>query len=360
MGMSVNETELPPIFCPLESARHPRAAAVDERARDWIRESPMCRTDEERAWVMATHSTDFFARFALDAASDDRLLWPSLWVYWGFGFDDQRCDSGPYSVCPARFAALAGRVQRGLETPSVRDESDGFVPALQDIAAHLRALGSPLQVRRFIAAHRAWLSGVTWQIGNAAIGRMPDLDEYCTMRLFSAGGEPPFALLEFATGLGVPAQDPERPAVRALTEMAILVAALDNDGHSLCKELSRGQTDQNIYTVLMHHEGLPLQEAVPAATRLRDRVLLRFLHVHDRVRPHAGLELATYLQGLRYGIRGNVEWGLRVPRYLSLDRVPDAMEETPLEWAESPADDDRSPLEVSTVRWWWDDDLLGI
>ncbi|MFC6067756.1 terpene synthase family protein [Streptomyces ochraceiscleroticus] len=361
MAMTVNEIDLPPIFCPLESARHPRAHIVDERAKEWIRTSPMCATAEERTWVTASCSTDFFARFAPDAATDDRLLWTSLWVYWGFAFDDHRCDNGPFSTRPADFSALAGRVQRALEAPSARDESDGFIPALQEIAAQFRSFGTPLQVRRFAAAHRAWLSGVTWQIGNAAAGRMPGLDEYVAMRLLSAGGEPPFAMLELATGLEVPAQDMERPAVRALTEMAIMVAALDNDRHSLRKELARDQTDQNVYSVLMHETGAPLPEAAATATRLRDRVLLRFMAVHDRVRPGAGLELSTYLQGLRYGIRGNAEWGLRVPRYLSLGRVPDPMDEAPLEWAESPADDDRSaPRGLPTVAWWWDDALLGV
>ncbi|MFI9026537.1 hypothetical protein [Streptomyces sp. NPDC053560] len=67
------------------------------------------------------------------------------------------------------------------------------------------------------------------------------------------------------------------------------------------------------------------------------------------------------MQGLRYGIRGNAEWGLRVPRYPSPGHVPDPMDEAPLEWAEKPADDDRSaPGGLPTVAWWWDDALLGL
>ncbi|CAM5726309.1 hypothetical protein SALBM311S_08003 [Streptomyces alboniger] len=90
------------------------------------------------------------------------------------------------------------------------------------------------------------------------------------MRLLSSGGEPTFALLELATGARVPDRDLHRPAVRALTEMAILVAALDNDAHSLHKELTGGQADQNVYTVLMQELECPLQDAVRAATGLRD------------------------------------------------------------------------------------------
>nr|6TJZ_A Chain A, SVS_variant_AS3 [Streptomyces sp. CWA1]6TJZ_B Chain B, SVS_variant_AS3 [Streptomyces sp. CWA1] len=360
MAMTVTEVDLPPIYCPLESAIHPRVHEVEKRAVEWIRRSGMCASEEERAWVIATHSADFFARFAPTAADEDRLLATSLWVYWGFAFDDHRCDNGPLSTRPAQFNALAGRVQRALEAPSAEDNGDRFVPALQDIARRFRSFGTPTQVRRFVHAHRAYLSGVAWQIGNQARGHMPGLDDYLAMRLLSAGGEPTFAMLEIATGAEVPDREMHRPAVRALTEMAIMVAALDNDRHSLRKELSRGHTDQNIYSVLMHHRGMSLQEAVEEATKLRDRILLRFLELHDRVRPGAGAELSTYLQGLRHGIRGNAEWGLRVPRYLSLGRVPDPMEDAPLTWAESPSDSSPSPLPgAPSIAWWWDDALLG-
>jgi hypothetical protein len=356
MGSSasrVSGVELPPIFCPFESAIHPRVRQVEKRAVEWIGESGMCATERERAWAVATHSADFFARFA-PVADDDRLLAAALWVYWGFAFDDARCDSGPLSSRPAQFNALAGQVQRACETDSAAG-TDRFLGALRDIMRRFRGFAPPTQVSRFTHAHRAWLSGVAWQIGNQAAGRMPGLDDFLTMRLLSSGGEPTFALLELATGAEVPDRELHRPAVRALTEMAILVAALDNDRHSLHKELAGGQADQNIYTVLMQELSCPLQDAVTSATALRDRVLLRFVRLHDRVRPTASTELAGYLQGLRYGIRGNNEWGLRVPRYLSGGRWPDEMDDTLPAWADAPSDTRPGPVEgAPSVAWWWD------
>ncbi|CAM5726296.1 Spiroviolene synthase [Streptomyces alboniger] len=50
---------------------------------------------------------------------------------------------------------------------------DRFAGALQDIMRRFRASAPPTQVSRFAHAHRAWLSGVAWQIGNQAAGRMP-------------------------------------------------------------------------------------------------------------------------------------------------------------------------------------------
>ncbi|MGW7432456.1 terpene synthase family protein [Streptomyces sp. NPDC054861] len=357
MRSSSGAVDFPPIYCPLESAVHPRVRAIEEQAERWVRDSGMCATDQEADWVVASHSTDFFARFA-PVCDDERLLATSLWVYFGFGFDDARCDNGPLSSRPAEFNALAGRVQRAAEAPSAPAGGERFIKPLQHIIGLFRSFGTPGQVRRFLDAHRAWLSGVCWQIGNQASGRMPELDEYIAMRLLASGGEPTFAMLELATGLEIPDSELYAPAVRALTEMAILVAALDNDRHSLRKEMSRGHTDQNIYSVLTHHRMLPLAEAVEQGTGIRDRVLTRFMALHDRLRPRAGVELASYLQGLRHGIRGNAEWGLHVPRYVSLGRVPDPMEETPLEWAQEPSDAIAAPVEgAPSIAWWWDADL---
>ncbi|MFJ4975796.1 terpene synthase family protein [Streptomyces coeruleorubidus] len=196
------------------------------------------------------HAQHRFLRPVAPVADDDRLLATALWVYWGFGFDDARCDQGPLSTRPAQFNALACQVQRACETGTAIGK-ERYIGALQDIMRRFRSLATPTQVSRFTHAHRAWLSGVAWRIGNQALGRMPGLDDFLTMRLLSAGGEPTLAMLEIATGAEVPTRDLHRPAVRALTEMAMLVASLDNDRHSLHKELARDHADQNIYTVLM-------------------------------------------------------------------------------------------------------------
>jgi hypothetical protein len=356
MGPSLSEVELPPLFCPLESAVHPHVREVEKRAEEWVGSIGMCASEREKAWVVATHSADFYARFA-PVADDERLLAAALWVYWGFAFDDARCDSGPLSSRPAQFNALAGQVQRACEADSAAPD-DRYARALQDILRRFRSFAAPTQVARFQHAHRTWLAGVAWQIGNRAMGRMPGLDEFLTMRLQAAGGHPTYAMLELATGAEVPDRELYRPAVQALSEMAIMVASLDNDRHSLHKELARGHTDQNIYTVLMAERGIALQQAVAEAAGLRDRILLRFLHLHDRVRPTASHELSVYLQGLRYGVRGNNEWGMRVPRYLSQGHWPDSMEDLALTYAEEPADTRPGPVEgPSGIAWWWDADL---
>jgi hypothetical protein len=357
MATSIEEhLELPPIFCPIEAAINPAAHAVEERCIQWIHRFPIYGDPRERAWVIGTHSADFYARFA-PQADEEGLFAAALWVYWGFAFDDLRSDTGHYSDNPAAFVPMAFGLQRALERPVQASHDDAYALALRDIAARFRSLATPVQFQRFAAAHRAWLTGVAWQVANQASGHMPDIDEYLTMRLHSAGGEPTFAMLEIANRAEVPAAEMDAPAVRALTEMAIMVAALDNDRYSLVKELGRRHTGQNLYTVLLHHTCSTLPEAIHEGTRLRDRVLLRFLALRESTRPGMSGAGRTYLDDLAHGIVGNAEWGQRVPRYVSRGDDPGPANQAALTWADAPMDSSSRPLPYPTASWWWDPDL---
>jgi hypothetical protein len=334
----------PPFFCPVPAAVHPAVGEIEAAAVEWLDRVRLHRTEQERARLLGTHSAEFYARFAPHGVPEG-ILTAALWVYWGFAFDDARCDSGPCSADPPAFLELAGQVQRALET--AEPPAEPYAAALHDIAARMRAQVTGTVFRRFVDAHRHWLYCVAWQVGNRAAGRMPTLPEYLTMRLGSAGGPPTIALLEIANGIEVPAPEMDSRDVRALTEMAHLIASLDNDLHSFRKELAENETAQNVISVLCHHDGLGVAAALDAAVAIRDRVMIRFLALRDRVRPTASEELRTYLDGLGHGIRGNIDWAAGVPRYLPGGPLR-------IEVGDEPYDTNPDPLPYPAVSWWWD------
>lgn len=347
-----------PFFCPIESAIHPEAEEAEHRAVAWIDRMGFASAPTARARTVGTRSADFYARFT-PQADLDRLWIAACWVYWGFAFDDARCDEGPLADDPAGFATMAALVQRALETPGDLHTDDPYAAALHDLGERFRACATAVQNRRFQHAHRAWLGGVLWQIGNQADRRMPTLDEYLTMRLHSAGGEPTYAMLEIANGAEVPAREMDSPAVCALTEMAICVDALDNDRHSIAKESARGQTGQNLLSVLMHHDGTPPETALRDAIALRDGVLLRFLDLRHTVRRHASAALRRYVDDLAHGIRGNIEWGLHTPRYLSPSGTAPAPGHVPPPgppaFTDTPLTGRHHARRLPTSAWWWHD-----
>ncbi|GAA1596414.1 hypothetical protein GCM10009678_92960 [Actinomadura kijaniata] len=341
----------PPFYCPVEPAIHPRADEIERRAIEWIDRVAFHRDDTDRARLLGTNSAEFYARFAPQGV-EHNVQMAAHWVYWGFAFDDARCDAGPFSARPDRFLAMTGPLQRALEVPHGAFGDDPLVTALQDIGRSFQECATPVQVRRFHDAHRAWLFAVAWQISNRARGHMPDLADYTTMRLHSAGGAPTLAMLEIACGAEVPGREMDAPAVRALTEMAVTVASWDNDLHSYNKECGQRHTDQNIINVLVHHEGYAPHEALERAVGMRDRVMSRFLELRERVRPRASRELRLYLDCLGHAIRGNIDWAFETLRYNHRD-----VTSLPLgapEWADRPSDAGTRPLPIPAVAWWWD------
>ncbi|WP_158851692.1 terpene synthase family protein [Saccharothrix deserti] len=337
---------LRPFYCPIDAAIHPRVAEAERQAVNWIDRIGICASDRDRKRLLGTNSAEFYARFA-PYACEEGLQTAARWVYWGFIFDDTQCDAGSLSGDPHTFLAMAGTVQRALETPWHEVVDDRFALSLQDIGRSMRRCATPVQVRRFAEAHRAWLYAVAWQVANRSRDHMPDLSDYTTMRLNSAGGAPTIALLEIANGEEVPGAEMDSPAVRALTEMTILVASWDNDLHSYAKEVREQHTDQSLVTVLAHHRRLTPDQAVDEALALRDRVMTRFLRLRERVaaRPCSDA-LRVYLDCLGHAIRGNIDWAINVPRYHGMPHPG---------WADAPSDTNPAPLPIPAIAWWWDD-----
>ncbi|MEV6715366.1 hypothetical protein AB0M48_25395 [Lentzea sp. NPDC051208] len=344
-------------YCPQDTAIHPRAAEAERDAIAWMDHIGLWADDKQRRRLIGTNSAEFFSRFA-PRAGDDGLQVAVRWVYWGFIFDDLRCDAGEFSTRPHEFLRMAGETQRALESPWHAVVDDPLALALQDIGRSMRECATPVQAQRFVHAHRSWLYAVAWQTANRAQGRMPGLDEYTIMRSNSAGGEPTLALLEIANGAEIPGAEMDSPPIRALTEMTILIASWDNDLHSHVKESREREAEQNIVNVLMHQYGVGESTAVDRARALRDRVMARFLQLRDTVltRP-CSPALREYLACLGHAIRGNIDWALNVPRYTAADGSPPTVPAPRAEatWTSDPCDVTAEPLPIPAITWWWDE-----
>lgn len=172
-------------------------------------------------------------------------------------------------------------------------------------------------------------------------------------------------MIEMANGAEVPAREMDAPLVVALTESARLVAALDNDLVSFAKEVRPDRPGQVLMNVIERQDRCTPEQAWTRAAGIRDRVMVLFLRLGDRLPATASLELREYVRCLAHTIRGNLEWSLRVPRYQSADQTRPASNDAASndaasngaaapEWTERPGDPDPSPLPVPRVAWWWD------
>jgi hypothetical protein len=357
-GADDSKFALRPFFCPIESAIHPAVDAVERNCVDWLDHVRFYQDERQRARLIGTNSAEFFCRFA-PGGRESTVEAAARWVYWGFAFDDARCDSGELSASPDKFMAMAGPLQRALEAPGAPvPGNDPFVSALQDIGRKFTAHATPVQVRRFADAHRAWLFGVAWQIANNALGRLPCLGEYTAMRLNCAGGPPTIAMLEIANGEEIPAAEMDSPVVRGLTEMTMLIASWDNDLHSYGKEAVEDDGGQNLVNVLKADNSWSTEQAVDQAYALRDQVMSLLLRVRERRagRP-ASQALRRYLEDLGHSIRGNIDWALKVPRYNNHDGIPvQPGPDRPVVpgCTDEPSTRRTGPPPIPAIAWWWD------
>lgn len=358
MSLESLSTRLPPMLCPVPAAIHPNVTAVEARAMSWIDRTRLYSTSTERAWMIGSNSAEWCARLMPDAV-EERLQILAEWTYWGFFFDDKRCDSEPYCSQPGRLAELAGSLVRSLEGPAREPPAtaDPFIVALQDLHRRFSALASALQLRRWIDGHRHWLASVVWQNSYNERGLVAPLDEYLAFRGPATAGPVIVGLSDFANGYELPENDCQDPAVRALTEMTCLIGGIDNDLQSWSKERQLHQSGQNVIAVLARHYGCPTEDALTRAVVLRNQIMQLFLRLSSQVAEGTGGEAQRYVNGLGHVVRGNLDWGRGVPRYTAQSgthagaghaRAREQPLRETVETAEIP-----DLTAIPSVAWWW-------
>jgi terpene synthase-like protein len=349
--------EIAPFFCPIDPVMHPHVRDVEQASAEWAIQTGLCRTDAQLARWRGTHSADFYAGMVPQGIVE-HLQVAADWVYWGFSFDDHRCDEGSNAIDPTRFVPVASRLLRVLES---QDEAlcgqDPYLIGLCDLARRYRKLGTAVQTRRWITAHHLWLFGVIQQNTHRAHGGPFSIDDYIATRLHDCGGPPTQAMYEFVNGAEVPGSEMDSPPVRAITELFWLIAGLDNDRVSRHKEILGQHDTYNLIDVIARRENRSEQDATQQMIAYRDRLMCLFLQLHDQLTKTASAPLRTYLNSLQHGIRSNIDWSLTVPRYNTLyagDGVTQTAQITLTGCCmDQPTAESLDPLPWPSVAWWW-------
>lgn len=348
--------QLPPFYCPIEPAVHPGAARLEARAVAWVEAFGLYEDEADRAWGIATNSTDFSCR-VIPYGDEEKLLLFILWNHWAFALDDTVHDTGSTATTTASIVDFNARVVRCLETPGSALLGTGpLTIALEDLVARTRAATTPVEFRLVTEGLRDWLFGAAWQAGNTEHGIMPALSEYVAMRPSINGTRFSLAWSLLAQGIDVPGDELYSDPVQALTDVAGYVVSCDNDLFSYAKEDDQEGLEQNIINVLAQHHGCPPREALVEAVAQRDRTMGLFLRLREQIARKAGPELLRYLQALGHYIVGSIQWMNAAPRYASPRNrhtlpVPGATWN--ITWRDTPTDRGTEPLPVPATAWWW-------
>ncbi|MFB9904279.1 terpene synthase family protein [Allokutzneria oryzae] len=333
--------QLPPMYFPAALEAHPRIELMEERGLAWMARYGFCSDPVQATRVRDSRSAHFFG-YLCPEADVDRLQVAVDWAYLMFVFDDLPSDGDPSSLLD-----FAVRVVRTLEEPGTNllPPDNPFTAPIVDLATRVHRCCAPEHVRRLADSHMKWLLGAAWETTVAKRSDEQSLNDYLSARVMYAAAEPTFTWAQLSETAVVPEREIAAPRVRALTEMAGAVAAIDNDLYSHGKDLWELRSRPDL--VGIHQTGLDLAECVA----LRDRIVARFFELRDEVLPTASPALARYLHNLTCTLRGNFEWGLETARYSNPDGNHPGAIRTVATVSNTPSA--VGPPGIPSVDWWW-------
>ncbi|HKG38214.1 MAG TPA: hypothetical protein VKB25_04430 [Conexibacter sp.] len=352
-------SELLPFHCPFATTIHPQADAIERHCADWIDRFELYGSAPQRERLIATRAAEIYAR-ALPTADAERVADVAKWLYWGFATDDLYYDNGPTSRRAADFLALGAPLVRLCEEPRAGFALElPYNRALRDLTHAILRHATPSQRIEWAHTARAWFFGMAWDVANAERGVPPTLNDYLAMRMHTGGFASFATTLDIANGVELtPAQAASGP-VRALLEAWSTFCLLLNDLMSFAKEACNGDSSSNVVGVIAHEQSCTSADAIARAHALADRIGTVFLTLHARLRSEAeatGDEpMMRLLASLGHTWRGILDWGFRVPRYMTGgDANAPALQTFP-GWADAPSDASLEPLPYASIAWWWEE-----
>jgi hypothetical protein len=311
------ETLLPAIYCPFDSAISPLADAIDQHAVAWARHWELAEEAADIKRIRAAKIGRLAAR-TTPGAGARALEFLADWQMWLFVFDDTYSDESPAGADLPRLTQSITAFLRVLDNGGGDDTDAGLRPftrALADLVRRLTSMATAEQVFRFVSAVRGYFLAQFWEAGHRVAERPAGLQEYVAMRRHSGAVPTCMALIDVANGFELGAAEYYRPAVRAITDIAVNVTCWANDILSYPKEMQRSLQVHSLPVVLARERQLPVRHALATAAAMHDAEVAHYLAIEDPLRRTAGPFLRRYLDGLRAWIGGNFHWSMETGRY---------------------------------------------
>ncbi|KAK4185224.1 terpenoid synthase [Podospora australis] len=195
----------------------------------------------------------------------------------------------------------------------------GEIP-LGEVSRQFWALGretaSPLAERQFLHTMQRYLTAVVQQSDDRGKDYVRTFDEYLELRRDTTACLPSFAMM--ALDMDFPDEVYECEELERLREGAWRNIAVLNDIYSYHIERARGHALHNSVTIIMHEKDLDPQGAVNWICEWSDGVLKEFIETKNNLLswgPEIDEQVARYVDGLAFWVRGNDDWTFESERY---------------------------------------------
>lgn len=247
------------------------------------------------------------------------------WFTWAFVIDD--CYDNPVG----HYDETTERILRLLTPDATLAAASTPLDALLAEVWHQLAANRSVHWRMRFTQHMAhFLAAFKYESLNRQHGHTPDLLAYTQLRRSSGGITPSLDLLEVAIDQEVQPLLHETEQLRTMYNRAADVVVWVNDIVSLPKELVAGETTNGVL-VLAYDQGLDVQGGIDAVYGLVARQVREFdtaRREFDKLargwlglRPDELSAAASFIDGMRSWMRGNLDWSDHCDRYRVADGV---------------------------------------
>lgn len=307
---------IPPLYCPFPSLLAPDIELIQSHLNQWMQDIGYIKSDQALERFNAAKFAWMVGR-AYPDASVDKLVTISIWLSWLFILDDL-CDEDEIGKHPPRLRALHQSLVNYMRHPRPMTEDDNILlVGLSDSWTRISALSSPEWRERFIISFEDYSLGCQWEAANRVENTVPALDDYLYHRRQTSALYIFFDFIEFAGDFTLPRAVLEDESVMYLKLMANDVCSWFNDILSLEKELQSGDI-HNLVIVLQREKQISVQEAINMAAGFFNDRVSAYIELEASVAHFGGAvdaDVERYLTGLRYWMKGNIDWSHESGRY---------------------------------------------
>ncbi|MDQ1803065.1 hypothetical protein RAH57_03650 [Chryseobacterium sp. CKR4-1] len=296
---------LPRIYCPYNGTINPLVHLAEDHTDAWLRQFNLLPDNTAYKKYRAQGFAYMVARMFPMAQQ------PLLFVLTDinsllFLLDDQidpvSKDEGRDKLQLRPFISAFMSV---LFNPLPQKYAHPFLSALADFWSRATAITTDLWQWQFATALCQTFHSALWQMENVKNGYKPTLEEYKMHRRFLGAANIATAsipaVLDINGNWGRLTQQ-----VADLTRLAENIVCWANDLYSLTKEIEQGDT-YNLVLIIQQVYNLSLDEAINKTVGIHDQDMKRFQIKADALIGNLP-SLTHYINGLKYIIRGNVDW----------------------------------------------------
>ncbi len=289
---------------------------VSEICGAWVSSSGIIRCEQMRKRYDQMNVARL-AGLCYPDAPLDRLIFIAKFFTWVF-LEDDVYDNGEIVHDPRQVEETFSLYAEVLSGRVDGSEHGVMTTELGRLRAELAAVMPRPWMTRFCASMEDfWFRGVLCESELRQAGRVPLLDDYMKMRVYSIGVVPVMQLVEFASGFALPNNLVFERKLQELSWLTARIIGYTNDIFSFEKERLVDDPHNYLY-VLTHNKKVNLGQAMDQLIRDHENDLAALQAVIADL-PAFGADVAAqvkqYIDGHCLWIRGVFDWQRTSKRY---------------------------------------------